>query len=81
MVEGRDAIRAAMAPLFADSSFSLTWAPEGARLSDDGSLGYSWGRYTSRRGAEEETGRYLTLWRWEAGLGWRVEADIGSPAP
>lgn len=81
VVEGHDAIREAMTPPFSDSTFSLEWAPEGARISDDRSLGYSWGRYTTRRGGEEETGRYLTVWRWEPERGWRVEADIGSPAP
>lgn len=82
LTEGHAAIRALMGPAFADSTFSLSWDPEGARVSADGSLGYTWGRYVSRQGgAVAGTGRYLTVWRWHPDHGWRAEADIGSPAP
>jgi ketosteroid isomerase-like protein len=83
-IRGHDAIREMMAPAFADTSFRLTWDPVEAFASPDGQLGYTIGRYTSRRrdadgAVVESTGSYLTLWRRQADGVWKAVADIGNP--
>jgi len=82
-VVGHAAIRAHMRSLLGDSTRSLRWAPDLADVSGDGSLGYTWGRWTLsgrpdslRRPLAE--GRYLTVWRREPDGSWKAEADIGT---
>ncbi len=78
------AIRASMAPAFADTSWQLTWQPTLAFASADGSLGYTLGSYQgTRRDAEGlehvSTGKYVTIWRKQAEGGWKVVFDGGNP--
>jgi ketosteroid isomerase-like protein len=89
-VLGRAAIRDHMRGLLSDSSRSLRWAPDLAEVSSDGTLGYTWGRWTltvrDSLGAHHAgQGRYLTVWRKQRDGGWLAEADIGTeteePAP
>ncbi|MFQ5747077.1 MAG: YybH family protein [Gemmatimonadota bacterium] len=85
-VGGIEGIRSLMAPLFADTSYSITWSPEFADVSEAGDLGYTIGDYTSRRvddsGQEVvKRGYYLTVWRRQADGRWKVEADIGTGGP
>jgi ketosteroid isomerase-like protein len=74
-----------MLAVFADTSFHLTWDPTFAAVSSSGDLGYTVGtRESSRRvGAEQvvDRGTYLTVWRRQEDGSWKVEADIGNPAP
>ena len=81
-VVGHEGIRAAMAEAFADSTFQLAWTPDLVGVSDDGTLGYTTGRYESRRVVDgEETvlrGSYFTVWRRQAEGGWLVEAGMGT---
>lgn len=81
-VVGHEAIRLAMAEAFADTTFRLTWTPDLVGVSDDGTLGYTTGRYESRRVVEGEEsvlrGSYFTVWRRQEDGGWLVEADIGT---
>jgi ketosteroid isomerase-like protein len=82
-VFGHVAIRDHMRGLLTDSTRSLRWAPDRAEVSGDGSLGYTWGRWTMlRRGtapAEElARGRYLTVWRKQTNGSWKAEADVGT---
>ena len=81
-VVGHEGIRLSMAGAFADSTFSLSWTPDLIGVSDDGTLGYTTGRYErSRVVAGEETverGSYFTVWRRQPDGGWRVEADMGT---
>lgn len=84
-IGGLPAIRELMAPAFRDSTFSLSWDPTFAAASAAGDLGYTIGRYETRRRAADgseriATGSYLTVWRRQADGTWKVEADIGSPA-
>lgn len=81
-VVGRAAIRAWMAPTFADTSFRLVWEPVRADVAGD--LGYTIGRWESRRvGADgrevRRTGSYVTIWRRQADGSWKVVVDIGNP--
>jgi ketosteroid isomerase-like protein len=83
MYAGEEAIRALMAPAFADSTYRLSWEPTFAAVSESEDLGYTVGRYESRRkdsAGEEvvEEGSYLTVWRRRSDGRWMVEADIGS---
>lgn len=85
-VRGHDAIRALMAPFFADSTAQLVWDPIRAEISEDSDLGYTIGSYRVIRAgvAEDEPplshGMYLTVWRRQADGAWKVAADIGAPA-
>jgi len=67
----------------ANPKFQLTWAPLKIEVSDDGTLGYTWGRYDAvERGndgqAKTTTGVYLTIWRRQADGSWKFVYD-GSP--
>lgn len=81
---GLPAIRAAMAPVFADTTWHLTWQPALAFASQAGDLGYTLGTWRSTRtdaaGAEHiATGKYMTIWRRQADGGWKVVFDGGNP--
>lgn len=82
---GLEAIRRLMLPVFADSTFSLTWDPIYAEVAASGDLGYTIGRYTTSSGSGESAtrreGTYLTVWRRQPNGAWKVQADIGNPAP
>ncbi len=84
LVVGHDSIRAVMTPVFADSTFTLRWEPDHAEVAASGELGYTLGRYESRRVGEggavvTRTGSYLTVWRRGEDGEWRVVVDIGNP--
>ena len=81
---GPEGVRRAMLPAFADSTFSITWDPTYAEVASSGDMGYTVGRYETRRGegdaAEVEAGTYLTVWRRQPDGVWKVQADIGNAA-
>jgi ketosteroid isomerase-like protein len=81
---GLPAIRAAMAPAFADSAWELTWQPTMAFASAAGDLGYTLGNWQSIRRdtagrAQVITGKYVTIWRRQADGSWKVVFDGGNP--
>lgn len=83
-ITGHEAIRAAMAPAFANPDFSLTWEPQYAELTPGGRLGYTRGRYVGvRKDAAghrvESRGTYMNLWHKQPDGSWKVVADIGDP--
>jgi len=66
-----------------DPTTSLTWAPSKVEVSQDGTLGYTWGRYDFTTHGKDgkdstDTGVYLTIWRRDASGAWKVAYD-GSP--
>lgn len=82
-ITGPGPIREAMRGLLTDTTRSLRWVPDHAEISTDGSLGYTWGRWTmtvrDSSGAHQAgQGRYLTVWRHQADGSWKYEADIGT---
>lgn len=86
VLEGRGEIRAAMAPSFSDSTFSISWEPERAETGPSGETGFTVGRYVRRRTAPdgevvESRGRYVTVWRRSASGEWVVALDAGIPDP
>ena len=76
MLNGWEQIREGMAPL--GRTLRLRWAPLFARVSDDGTLGYTVGNYIAESPRGVVRGKYLTVWR-KTPDGWRVVADIGNP--
>lgn len=81
---GIPAIRAAMAPAFADPTFRLTWQPTMAFASAAGDLGYTLGTWQSRHyndagEGQVTTGKYVTIWRRQADGSWKVVFDGGNP--
>jgi uncharacterized protein (TIGR02246 family) len=83
IVTGKDAIRAYMAPAFADPSFSLTWQPTRADVSRSGDLGYTVGSF-ERKSSDPQgnpavrRGKYVTIWKKQADGNWKVVVDIGN---
>lgn len=66
-------------PLFA-SGKQLRWAPE---LAEGGAgYGYTTGRWRALKGDEVvAAGRYVTVWKRQAGGGWKVIFDHGDDDP
>jgi len=63
---------------------TLTWSALFTDVSDDGTLGYNWGRYETRfPGADGQetvrTGFFLTIWKRQADGSWRYVMDTGVP--
>lgn len=61
--------------------FDIDWAPEGGAISDDGTLGYTWGkaRYSATKpdGTVTDLGptRYVTIWRRQKDGSWKFIGD------
>src|SRR5882672_2286093 len=66
LAHGKDAIRAALA----GSPGPVTWATEHGDVSDDGTLGYTYG-WTQ---LGDQQGKYLACWRRRANGPWRIAA-------
>ena len=66
------------------AGLKLTWSAMHTDVSDDGTLGYNWGRYESRSpgpdGQERmHAGFFLTIWKRQPDGTWRYVMDNGSP--
>jgi ketosteroid isomerase-like protein len=64
----------------------LTWSPSKVSVSDDGTLGYTWGRYDfTSKGKDgkidSSSGIYLTIWRRQADGSWKFVYDGGPQIP
>ena len=82
VIHGRVAIVDGLQAL--EDGWVLDWTPAHAEVSDDGSMGWTWGRYELYRAATpdaKQLGKYLNVWRRGADGRWRVAADIGNQAP
>lgn len=81
-IRGLEAIRGAVASLD-EAGFTLTWEPLRAQGSDDGTLGYTVGRYESRTvlGADTTVARglYVSIWRRQPDGTLKVVMDLGNP--
>jgi ketosteroid isomerase-like protein len=79
LIHGKAAIRAVLA----GAPGPVTWTPEFADVSDDGTLGYTYG-WTH---LGDQRGKYLACWRKRADGPWRIAAyartrlDSGSTTP
>jgi ketosteroid isomerase-like protein len=68
------------------SQYQLTWAPEGARMSQDGDMGFTWGHYEGLAMDRDKTpivttGRYMTVWKKQPDGAWKVELDASNDEP
>jgi ketosteroid isomerase-like protein len=79
-VTGKNALRGFYEPVFANKDFNLTWWPNHAEASTDGTLGCTYGEYEARNGTAISRGMYTTVWRKMQGR-WKVVLDLGSAAP
>lgn len=83
-VSGPAAIEALMAEQYAAGG-TLTWAPSEAVSSNDGTLGFTHGRWTYTTPALEDgstkslTGSYVSVWRKQPDGGYKFAVDIGNP--
>lgn len=82
VVQGSDSILSLMGPAFANPGYSLSWEPDLARSSLDGTLGLTSGRYSSTTLEAGQMvvrkGRYVSVWKRVEGR-WRVSLDTGVP--
>jgi ketosteroid isomerase-like protein len=83
-IVGHDAIAASAT--WTATSYQLTWKPEGARISQTGDMGYTWGHYDgvskdSQGNSVKTSGRYMTLWKKQADGAWKVEVDASNDGP
>jgi ketosteroid isomerase-like protein len=82
-VEGREAIRELMTPVF-EGEVKLRWEPVYAEVGSGGDLGYTLGKWKqiARTEAGEDTvlstGNYVSIWRKVPGEGWKVAVDLGN---
>ncbi len=79
---GPEAVRQRMGP--DQPGVSVTWSASFTDVSDDGTLGYNYGRYEWRApGADGKaalhTGWFLTIWKRQPDGTWRYVMDNGTP--
>ena len=77
VVQGGSAITALLSAQPLLDSLRVEWQPLHAEVSRDGSLGFTYGvLVTVARGPDAplRLGKYLAVWRWSPGSGWRVAA-------
>lgn len=82
-VKGRADIREAMKGFFAREGASLRWTPDHAEVSRSGDLGYTYGTYVATVTGPDGTpvssrGKYVTIWRRQAGGDWKAVLDMGN---
>lgn len=66
---------------FSDTTFSLTWKPLKARLSNEGSMGFTYGIYEisdKATGQQTGTGTYVTIWQKDKNGTWKAVFDTGN---
>lgn len=83
-IDGREAIRAFMEPVFGPDEPRLQWRATDVHVGAGGDLGYTMGRWQSigTTVASADTvlreGHYLTIWRKGTDGTWHVAVDIGN---
>jgi ketosteroid isomerase-like protein len=82
-INGKAAVRKYYSGMFARREFSIRWQPFFAGASSDGTLGYTMGTavisYRDDQGQiQKRDGRYLTVWRRQAGGRWLAVTDMGN---
>ena len=61
-----------------DPKVKISWIPDNAGVSADGTMGWTEGRSSHTGPGVSTTGHYMTVWVKEKGA-WKVRADIGAP--
>lgn len=79
---GLEAVRERLGPDV--PGVKLTWSASFTDVSDDGTMGYNYGRYESRRSDPDgkevvRGGFFLTIWKKQPDGSWRYVMDTGAP--
>lgn len=61
-----------------DTSFTMTWDPQGGDVAESEDLGYTWGVYTLTTAAGIQKGNYTTVWRRQKDGHWKVVLDANT---
>ncbi|HSW49033.1 MAG TPA: DUF4440 domain-containing protein [Bryobacteraceae bacterium] len=82
IIKGRDGLAARWKQLLNDPALSITWEPVEAMISEGGDLGYTVGGYVVSRSSDSgrrqaASGKYVTVWKKQAGGAWKVVFDSG----
>jgi uncharacterized protein (TIGR02246 family) len=91
-INGKDAIRAALKPLFDDPNFAMAFQGSRIEVAKSGDLGYTQGTYTltltdpKTKKPFTAQGKYVTAYKKQADGTWKAVADMDSsdmplPAP
>lgn len=85
-IVGKAAIREFVRASLQIPGFSLTWAPESATLSDDGTMGYllERNRFTfadAAGGVQTQHGKAVTVWRKHSDGAWKCVVDVWNSDP
>jgi ketosteroid isomerase-like protein len=84
---GRAAVEADMKAAFADPNFALSFAPDDAGVSPDGSMAWTQGHCQTGQtdptthAKAVSTCSYLTLYRQDESGAWKAFEDISTPTP
>lgn len=90
ILNSRESIMAALAPMLDDPNFKLQFAASRVDVAKSGELGYSQGAYTmtltnpKTKKPIEDKGKYLTVFKKQAGGSWKAVEDTfmsDLPAP
>ena len=79
---GKDAIRAALKPMFDDPNFALSFQPTRVEADKSGELGYTQGAYSftmtnpKTKKPVTDKGKYVTVYKKQADGSWKAVADI-----
>lgn len=79
---GLEAVRQRMGP--DQPGVKLTWTASFTDVSDDGTMGYNYGRFESRRPGPDgqeivRGGFFLTIWKRQPDGTWKYVMDTGAP--
>lgn len=77
VLRGKAAVVAAWAQFFEGPKAPFSWEPEQVEVLDSGTLALSSGPVRDPQG--RQVGRFNSIWRREAGGGWKVVFDKGCP--
>lgn len=61
-----------------DSSFTISWEPQGGDIAEAGDMGYTFGLYQLKTETEEQSGTYITIWRKQKDGKWKYVLDAGT---
>ncbi len=82
IIKGRAGLTAHWKHLLEDPALSVTWKPLEAVIDRSGDMGFTVGSYavlrSSGAGSQQvASGKYITVWKRQAGGAWRVVFDSG----
>jgi ketosteroid isomerase-like protein len=61
-----------------DTSFSISWEPQGGDVAEAGDMGYTYGLYQLKMESGDQRGTYITIWRKQKDGKWKYVLDAGT---